>query len=682
MSKLTIVSKSLNSAVNKKNHHTENITDVLCFRRAQPFAINVTYNRLPGPTDSLKFSAVLKDHQKAKTLMSIEIPISDSTSKTAWSARQVSTDGKSTVNYEINPPANAVIGNYSLIATTAEENYNIGDCVILFNVWSPDDPVYVADSSWRHAYHDVTYTNIYRGSSDRVSYLTWDLGQWEPGMVNICLKLLENTKNPSQRSNPTIVCRDLSAVVNVQDEKGALVGNWSGKYDDGTAPGTWNGSGRILQQYAQTKQPVKYGQCWVFAGVLCTALRTLGMASRVITNFNSAHDTDKNVTIEEYYDHMGNRIDKTDDSVWNFHCWTEVWLSRASDVGSEYSGWQVVDATPQEQSNGRFCLGPAPVFAVKEGIVNVLHDVMFVYTETNGDIIIMYKNEAGETYRTEKDTTSVGRLTCTMSRDLKSLENITLQYKYPEGSKEERHANERAISIAKKFGGFRAMSAEAASATVVPAESLITGVIEVPGSPYVGQDISAVVKLTNKTDTRKDMSLIINAKSVVYNGMSSNPINIEEQQIAMDPNTEKIIPIKIPYVKYEKSLMDGNIIRITTVCDAQGKLAALIEKNITLANPSIEVKAPEEATVGKRMKCEISFLNPLAEPVKDNSVTVEGSGLTENTLVKKIPLIAAQQKGVAEFEFTPTKTGEHVLCVNWNNSAFKDMKGSKTIKVA
>ena len=43
------------------------------------------------------------------------------------------------------------------------------------------------------------------------------------------------------------------------------------KYDDGTKPFEWTGSAPILEEYAETMRPVKYGQCWVFAGVVATS---------------------------------------------------------------------------------------------------------------------------------------------------------------------------------------------------------------------------------------------------------------------------------------------------------------------------------------------------------------------------------------------------------------------------
>jgi transglutaminase 1 len=48
------------------------------------------------------------------------------------------------------------------------------------------------------------------------------------------------------------------------------MGNWGEDFDGGTPPTKWVGSMKILQKYCKDKKPVKYGQCWVFSGVLTT----------------------------------------------------------------------------------------------------------------------------------------------------------------------------------------------------------------------------------------------------------------------------------------------------------------------------------------------------------------------------------------------------------------------------
>lgn len=61
------------------------------------------------------------------------------------------------------------------------------------------------------------------------------------------------------------------------------LGNWTENFNDGKAPSAWLNSKEILSQYLKTKKSVKYAQCWNFAGTLCSCLRTLGIATRIVT---------------------------------------------------------------------------------------------------------------------------------------------------------------------------------------------------------------------------------------------------------------------------------------------------------------------------------------------------------------------------------------------------------------
>ena len=81
--------------------------------------------------------------------------------------------------------------------------------------------------------------------------------------------------------------------------------------------------------------------------------RALGIPCRSITNFESAHDTEQNLTLDIYYDEEGEKIGHLGDpDVWNFHVWNDVWMARP-DLPKGYDGWQIIDATPQEKSDGR-----------------------------------------------------------------------------------------------------------------------------------------------------------------------------------------------------------------------------------------------------------------------------------------------------------------------------------------
>lgn len=106
----------------------------------------------------------------------------------------------------------------------------------------------------------------------------------------------------------------------------------------------------------------------------------------MITNFASAHDSDDTLTIDNYEDEYGKRDEKKSvDSVWNFHVWNEGWMKRPDLGVKKFDGWQVIDSTPQEISDGMFRNGPASVRAIKEGSVAYMYDAPFVYAEVNAD---------------------------------------------------------------------------------------------------------------------------------------------------------------------------------------------------------------------------------------------------------------------------------------------------------
>lgn len=138
---------------------------------------------------------------------------------------------------------------------------------------------------------------------------------------------------------------------------------------------------------------MKYGQCWVFAGVVTTVCRALGIPSRVVTNLVSAHDTNATLSVDRYYsmeneelDYDPNNPSGNMDSIWNYHVWNDVWMARP-DLPKGYGGWQAIDATPQETSEGLYQCGPASVEAVRSGVVGYNYDIQFLVASVNADLM-------------------------------------------------------------------------------------------------------------------------------------------------------------------------------------------------------------------------------------------------------------------------------------------------------
>lgn len=88
--------------------------------------------------------------------------------------------------------------------------------------------------------------------------------------------------------------------INCEDDQGVLKGNWSNDFEKGVHPSKWTGSADILKKWAQSNcSPVRYGQCWVFAAVMCTGdLKWFQLSERyhnLCTAFNVSHPPHCNV---------------------------------------------------------------------------------------------------------------------------------------------------------------------------------------------------------------------------------------------------------------------------------------------------------------------------------------------------------------------------------------------------
>uniref|UniRef100_A0AAQ5XQ13 Protein-glutamine gamma-glutamyltransferase 2 n=1 Tax=Amphiprion ocellaris TaxID=80972 RepID=A0AAQ5XQ13_AMPOC len=443
----------LDVKTNSRKHHTELFGEErLIVRRGQPFTVILHLSPgskefTPGGTG---FTLIVETGPlpRKESDTKASFTLSDSTSETEWSASATSDPSRKTVSVSIASSPNAPIGLYSLEVDQDGQKTSLGQFILLFNAWCPGDAVHMRSETKRQEYVLAQHGQVYRGTHKRIKGSPWNFGQFEAGILDICLKILDDNpkfvsnadQDCSGRRNPVYVSRVLSAMINSNNDRGVLVGEW-GEFSGGVHPGVWIGSGDILRQWAESG-PVRYGQCWVFAAVACTVSRALGIPCRVVTNFGSAHDTDANLVIENLYDEDGKRI-SGGDSVWNFHVWVDSWMTRP-DLGQEFDGWQTSDPTPQETSEGVFCCGPAPVKAIKEGELTKKYDAPFIFAEVNADVMDLVQLSNGEFVKFSGSTKSVGRFISTKAVGSDDRHDITHQYKYPEGSKEERQVYEKA----------------------------------------------------------------------------------------------------------------------------------------------------------------------------------------------------------------------------------------------
>ena len=409
----------------------------------------------------------------------------------ALAAGQCVTIGSSPTQLDVNIrlPADMPCGEYLMNVDIGGETRQRAllkpqRLLVLFNPWSALTQEYIPDEAAADEYVMSEIGLAHFGNWRDTGKMGWNYGQFDASVLAAACKILTYLSE-SERADVALLARGVTRAINTQGRNGVLHGRWEEPYtgafrttpiahetirlrkrtrvsfwvggageghpEDAKPPTHWRGSPEILGQWVKTNKAVRYGQCWVFAGITTSVLRCLGLASRQVSNFRSAHDTHNNRMIEQYYDEDGNKLnirsaavsfgfqpsfraavlpaaccllsqsmfaetvfvlaglallliwlrgslmDTTKlncsgDSIWNFHVWNEVYMSRpdlpmrnAEGQPLHLGGWQACDATPQEESDGYFQCGPASIAGIRKGI-NHSYDADFIIGESQTNL--------------------------------------------------------------------------------------------------------------------------------------------------------------------------------------------------------------------------------------------------------------------------------------------------------
>ncbi|XP_062444854.1 protein-glutamine gamma-glutamyltransferase 2 [Rhea pennata] len=655
----------------------------LVVRRGQPFALTLRFagRGYEEGVHELAFNVQTGPCPTEASGTKSRFLVSDFPEESGWSAVVQEQQGAALCLSLCSPPT-ARIGRYSLTleATTGYKgtSFSIGDFVLLFNPWHPEDTVFLRDEDERCEYVLSQQGLIYQGSRDYITTTPWNFGQFEDDVLAVCLELLDTNpkflrdqdRDCSRRNDPVYVGRVVSAMVNCNDEdRGVLAGRWDNSYEDGTSPMAWIGSVDILRRWKQLGcQPVKYGQCWVFAAVACTVLRCLGVPSRVVTNYNSAHDTNGNLVIDRYLSETGEEQKRSKDTIWNFHCWVESWMSRP-DLAPGYDGWQALDPTPQEKSDGVYCCGPAPVKAVKEGDLQVKYDIPFVFAEVNADVVYWVVAPDGS----EKKSTHssfVGKNISTKSVGRDSRQDITHAYKYPEGSDEEREVFAKAE--------------HEKSSSSDEGEGLHLK-IKLSDGANNGRDFDVLAVVNNNTDAERLCRLMICARTASYSGAVGPQCGMKDLlNVALAPRAEKRVPLRVLYEQYGAHLTQDNLIKVVALLTeySSGDVALAI-RNVYVQNPEIRIRILGEPMQGRKLVAELTVSNPLGTELNGCTFAVEGTGLTEGRQLQHLQEpVAPGADAAARVQLVPSQPGLHKLVVDFESDKLTGVKGYRNVIVA
>ncbi|XP_060706293.1 coagulation factor XIII A chain-like [Hemiscyllium ocellatum] len=665
--------------INRRQHHTA-LYDCsnLIVRRGQPFQVTITVNRaIDLEKDRLWIEFLIGRYPDRTKGTYIPILIKEQLEKGQWGAKVVSIwNNALTLSVMSSPQCIvgrfrmyvAVMTPYGIRRTVRDKDTDI---YILFNPWCEEDAVYLDNDAEKEEYVLNDIGCIYYGKFTEVVSRTWFFDQFERKILDTCIYILDRAQMPLQtRGCPVKISRVVSAMINSKDDGGVLVGCWDGEYTNGISPTAWNSSREILQQYAETGLPVCYGQCWVFAAVLNTVLRCLGIPGRVITNFSSAHDNDANLTTDIILDENGKKdTNLTKDSIWNYHCWNECWMARI-DLPPEYSGWQVIDATPQETSEGMFRCGPASVNAIKHGQVYLPYDVPFIYAEVNSDIVYWTKQKDGSLIKGDVKTDEIGKLVLTKEIGSDSRKDITNQYKYEEGSPEERMALNTAI----QYG----LKKEQAVTEVTMDVSLN---MHVPENVLLGTNFFVGIELQNNSNEKRSTTVFLSGTVVFYTGVPKIEFMRETIKVTVEPHQVHQAQVKIKSKDYVDHLVEQSILHffISGRVNETGQTLA-VQKTVTLQIPKLNMRVEGPVMLGHEVTLVIEFTNPLRKPLEHLILRIDGLD-TQKAKLKMFSILQDNATLTTKEVFVPKKRGQRKVIASLDSGVLKQVIGELELNV-
>ncbi|KAK9954720.1 hypothetical protein ABG768_016767 [Culter alburnus] len=661
---------------NRREHRTgAYFSDKLIVRRGQTFQMWIELSR-PFNRKSDNLQLQLKSF--VTTGIRISVPLVDELEDNRWEMKIVE-QKDNRIRLLVNTLPTASIGRYVITVESFSPKGKLlfpctpNDLYLLFNPWCEADPVFLDDEAERKEYVLNSMGRIYYGTERQIGARTWNYAQFEQDILEASLFLLERGRVAmTEWRDPVIVSRMISALVNSNDDRGVLVGNWSDSYVGGTSPTAWSGSGDILRQFFKSGgNPVKFAQCWVYAGVTTSVLRCLGIPTRCVSNFSSAHDTDLSLTTDIYIDEELELIkDLTNDSVWNFHVWNESWMTRP-DLPTGYGGWQVVDATPQEPSQGSYRCGPTPVSAVRNGQVDLKFDTPFVFAEVNSDRIYWQKKPDGSFSQISVEKNSIGQRISTKAVGSEERMDITHLYKYPEGSEEERIA----VETASRFGS-RPTLYPSPTDNDVSVEIVIDG-----AGPHIGEDAKLSIVLKNKSSKQRTASLLYEVLVMYYTGVLKTTVKKDQISVNLKPQETKTIPWTLQYKDYMSHLVDQGALMLTLTGRVnQTKQILATRFNFRLRTPDLIITPLDGAVVGKELTVKITFQNPLSQVLKNVLFRIEGLGMQS---VRKIAYGDVEKLATVTLmeKFVPTVSGSQKLLASMDCRQLTQVHGFTDIVV-
>ncbi|XP_019500603.1 PREDICTED: erythrocyte membrane protein band 4.2 isoform X2 [Hipposideros armiger] len=680
---LGIKSCDFQAARNNEEHHTKDISSrYLIVRRGQPFTIRLHFQApvhalLPALKKVVFITQTGKQPSKANRTKAT-FPISSLGDRKWWSATLEEGDTQSWT-ISVTTPSDAVIGHYSLLLQVSGRKPRLlGQFTLLFNPWVRGDAVFLENEAQRREYLLNQNGLIYLGTADCIQEEPWDFGQFERDVLDLCLELLSQDKQVEEWSNPVHVARVLGNSLHTLKEKNVLPTPQTQAAQEGSLLNKRRGSVPILRQWLRDKGRHVYdGQAWVLAAVACTVLRCLGIPARVVTTFSSAQGTRGGLVVDEYYNDEGLQNGEGQRGrIWIFQTSTECWMTRPA-LPQGYSGWQILYPSAPAGGGVLSACELVPVRAVKEGTLALTPAVSDLFAAVNASCVVWKCCKDGTLELTNSNTKYVGSNISTKGVGSDRCEDITQNYKYPEGSPQEKEVLERVQKDRlehKKDNGIHPPSLETADPLYLFLES--------PSSLPLRGDVKLSVTLVNPSDQEKEVQLAIGVQAMYYNGILAAELWRKKMFLTLSANLVRKITTGLSSSNFERSPPENSFLRLTAMAThSKSSLSCFAQEDIAICRPCLAIEIPEVAEQYQHLKASVSIYNSLNVPMEDCVFSIFGRGLIHRERNYRVAPVQPGNTLSTQFPFTPTKVGLKQLTVEIDCNMFQNLTSYRSVTV-
>ncbi|GFR83423.1 protein-glutamine gamma-glutamyltransferase K [Elysia marginata] len=354
----------------------------------------------------------------------------------------------------------------------------------------------------------------------------------------------------------------------------------------------------------------------------------------------------------------------------NFHVWNESYFRRL-DLPKGYDGWQAHDATPQETSEGVMRCGPAPVKAIKEGHVYLNYDTAFIFSEVNGDKVTWMVTDDGDMVMIDVDSYAVGKNISTKAVGSNLRHDLTGDYKYPEGSPEER----KVVAFVKQCG------TRADFITPETVKDVEFKIIFQEGA-VLGKDFQIIARLKNNAKEARHIRGRLTVLSSFYTGVPGKRIKGSKFDVDVLPGAESDLTLDVQTDEYMGKLNPEASLQVYVSLNVdQTKQHYARSKAFTLAKPFLTVQVPEEVRAKKELKGVVKFTNPLNVALTGASFNLEGASVMSADTYEVPNPIKPGEEAMYEFKMCARREGPREVAATFTSDQLSGVDGSVEFNV-